>query len=265
MSIRTISISLFVAATTAVATPASADAAAPNAYFYSYFKQPLPLKLDTGRIAVQQRAADPAAAPDADLAAFGIAAADQTAWPIAGWSLANVPAASRDDAGIRGLVGRIAAEAGGLEFVSPVFLDEYGPVIITPDLLVGFEHGVTREQAEAILQQAAPGTVRDVDYSRMKDVYRFRSASKNGFEVLDAANALAQRAEVRFAEPDMIRTARMAGTMPNDPFFEWQWGLHNTGQNIFEGLSQLCCSAPCTGSCIFPCPDLCLSAGAPLA
>ena len=62
MSIRITSISLFVAAAiaTAATMPAVAADAAANDYFYSYFKQPLPLQLDTGRIAVQQRGADPA-------------------------------------------------------------------------------------------------------------------------------------------------------------------------------------------------------------
>lgn len=134
--------------------------------------------------------------------------------------------------------------------------DDHGPVVISSTLLVGFNDDVTATQARAALQQASPGTVLDVDYAGMPNVYRYRTALKDGLEVLAAANALAQRPEVKFAEPSMFRTVRLA-SVPDDPHFFRQWGLHNTGQNALEGLNDVCCVGSCTGPCWPPCPNIC--------
>ena len=71
----------------------------------------------------------------------------------------------------------------------------------------------------------------DRDWNGLPNVYRVHSQSHNGLEVLDAANALAQLPQVRYAEPDMIATCRMKRCVPNDPYFTDLWGLNNTGQS----------------------------------
>ena len=103
-------------------------------------------------------------------------------------------------------------------------------VIITRDIFVGFNENVTAARAQAILAESKAGAIFDRDWSKMKGVYRLRSASRDGFEVLEAANRLAERPEVKFAEPDRIITGRM-GFIPNDPGFPLVWGIHNTGQD----------------------------------
>src|SRR6202008_1299533 len=54
--------------------------------------------------------------------------------------------------------------------------------------------------------------------------------SRDGYQVLAAANRLAERTEVVYAEPDVIFTGR-ASLIPNDPGFTSCWGIHNTGQS----------------------------------
>src|SRR5262249_17250609 len=60
--------------------------------------------------------------------------------------------------------------------------------------------------------------------------YRVRHNGRNGFATLEAANRLAQRPEVLWAEPDMVFTGK-GDLLPNDPLFNQCWGLHNTGQS----------------------------------
>lgn len=89
-------------------------------YSYSYFKTPVPLGLETGRIAVftapgpavEGRDAEHGPRANPDLGSFGIAAAHVTPWAVAGWVMAEVPVEHRTDDGVRALLARVAAEGG---------------------------------------------------------------------------------------------------------------------------------------------------------
>lgn len=226
---------------------ASAGTASPAAYYYSYFKEQVPLDLATDQVALLQTDAGEQAEPLSGLEAFGLAGEDLQPGAIAGWWRATVPGDLRNQAGIKDLVTQIAEQADNVRFVSPVFVRENLPVVITPELLVGFHEGVTQKQARALHEGAAPGEISEVDFAGMKGVYRFQSSLTSGFDVLDAANELARRQEVKFAEPNLIFHAR-AAHIPNDLHFFRLWGLHNTGQNIFQGLPdipELCGDVPC--------------------
>ena len=198
------------------------------------------LLLDQARIAVFSEA-DAAGLRERGLPAAGIAADMLTPWPVAGWSLAAAPRAARSLDGIETLVAAVAADPR-IDFVSPVFVDdEGGPLIVTRDLLVGFHNGVSPQQAAAIVAQVDAGTVTDTDWAAMKGVYRLRSASHSGFDVLRAAADLAARPEVRFAEPDMIFTGQ-GSIYADDPGFANCWGVHNTGQ--FGGTPDMDMDGP---------------------
>jgi len=99
-------------------------------------------------------------------------------------------------------------------------------MMVRPFVLLRFNPGIDAETAEAIIAESRAGAIVDRDWAHMKGAYRLRSESRNGFDVLDAANRLATRPEVRWAEPDMIFTVRPA-LMPDDPLFDEQWALHN--------------------------------------
>jgi subtilisin family serine protease len=117
------------------------------------------------------------------------------------------------------------------QFVAPVFTgDDGGPTFVTPDLLVGFEPSVTEQSAEAILAELNAGDIIQRRFGNMPGAYHLRTRLKNGFDVLDVANKLAERPEVRFAEPDMIFTGQGAQFIPNDPGFTNLWGMQNTAQ-----------------------------------
>jgi subtilisin family serine protease len=147
---------------------------------------------------------------------------------VQGWSFVTTTASIQTEEAIARAVSQIAG-AELVEFVSPVFVDEEGePIVITPDILVGFDRNLDAARAEAILAESQAGEILDRDWANMKRTYRLRSASRDGFEVLEAANALARRSEVTFAEPDMMVTAH-AALIPDDTYFPFLWGLHNDG------------------------------------
>ncbi|MFZ4428985.1 MAG: S8 family serine peptidase [Phycisphaerales bacterium] len=192
-------------------------------YYFKTFEQ---LDLDPSQIAV--RGSDVAAIRQA-AAKAGLGAVKE--FTLAGWWMIEAPAG----ADIRDAVARLAAMPE-VSFATPVFLGlPLGPEQVrlplfpTPDVFVGFQEGATPAQRAAAVAGAgvlAKGELVDRDRGVMAGVDRIRAASKNGYEVLDAANAMAVRADVRFAEPDMV-IGGMGAFVPNDPLFSGQWALNN--------------------------------------
>lgn len=209
--------------------PANAAPKVSTDYFY-YFKDKRTLEIDPGVIALFR--SDPergVAAVDSQLALLGVSAASVTQPAIAGWSIANAPPTQRTSQSADNLA-RLIVEQGLADFVSPVFTGTGGgPIIVTQDILVGFRSDVAAGRVDEILSATPQLEIKNRDWSGMPNVYRLNSASRNGFDVLNEANALAERPEVRFAEPDMIFTA-WKDLIPDDTFFPELWGLHNSGQ-----------------------------------
>lgn len=194
---------------------------------YFHFKEPRPLTLDTSRIAVQHTTDAKVEAAQAIATKAGLGKPDVQNMPIARWRLLKNLAA-RPEAALPPLTTQMAQEPEA-EFVSPVFRSkEGGEVIITPHILVRFAPQVGKLQADKSLAEI--GAVEKSDWAGIKDAYRVRCSSRDGFEVLEAANRLAQRADVLWAEPDVIFTGRN-GFIPNDTNFGDCWGLRNTGQS----------------------------------
>lgn len=204
----------------------AAPALGASPFSYRYFKQPRELQLDVGRVAVLGSAGFGARSA---LAMKSLAGVADEQLPLPGVTLALVAPAARDALSVQAAVGE-AARSSDAEFVSPVFVGEDGgPLIVTRDVLVGFAENVTPGQARALLAAMIEGDVIDEAVGESPNVYRVRAHSRNGFDVLAAANALADRPEVRFAEPDMIFTGRGA-LIPNDPNFPDAWAFENTAQ-----------------------------------
>lgn len=230
--IRCTSVVLIMSALLAVlcVTPSGAE----SKWYGYHLDRKQPLTLDPARIALLQSPKQTRTDVVAQAARRkSLDATNLQAWPIEGWWIASTAEAVRSASGIEETLETLAGE-NAFSFVSPVFLgDGGGPIIITPEILVGFHDGVSSAGAESILGGATAATIVDRHWANMRGVYRLRHASRNGFEVLAAANALAERPEVRFAEPDVIFTGRST-LMPNDPGFtgDYLWGLHNTFEDV---------------------------------
>lgn len=229
-------ITLILAAGSAIPTAA---AQAEEGYFYMGNKERIPMALQTGRVAVFKEAAlaeETRAGADAELAAAlgeeGFAPGSLTKHAFKAWSYAAVPA-QRAGGDVEGLVRQLA-DAAVADFVSPVFEDEYGPRIVTRDIIVGFHPDITHEQADEVVAVMGTGEIVSREFSGMHNVYLVRSASRNGFEVLDKANATALRDEVAFAEPDMIFTV-VPDLIPNDPQFNQLWGIRQANDIDMDG------------------------------
>lgn len=173
------------------------------------YKQSTALRLDPTRVAVRA-----ATAPQQDAVAL-----------IKGWWLIPTPTTTRSAAEVRAFISaRVVAPSA--PYTAPVLLSDDGePIVPTPDILVGLVRANS-----AIAPNAVPaGTQLQQPWAALGSMRRARTTLRNGFAVIDAANALAVRPEIRLAEPDMIFTGTSDFT-PNDPFFSLSWHQRNTGQ-----------------------------------
>jgi subtilisin family serine protease len=213
-----------------VAAPiARGDQAVPtNRYI---FKQSVSLTLDSSRIAVHVGENGDAAAA---VAAVGLDPATITPTALAGWSMVSVPAApAGSSAGVDGYVAALAAQgggagAGGVDFASPVFIENGRAMWVMGEMFADFDASMKAEDRDALVN--AQLKVVSSTHGWIPNVDRFTLSSHSGYEVLAAANALSQNKDVRFAEPNWALVSKLA-FIPNDTYFNTQWGMHNTGQN----------------------------------
>lgn len=221
--------------------------------YYIYQGQQKALTLDAEHIAVRMSATPPngqsAAALPMSLISRGFTDADVVARPEAGWMIVN----AQNILSAPGPANQLASPAGAaqsdastihttinsvlnsgdpvIEFVSPVFRDTRdGPIIITPAILIGFKQDFPRQERNRIRTTVPEGAeAQQLEFSQPDDE-QWQVQSKDGFEVLSRANALASNPGVAYAEPDMLTTG-YSNLVSSDPNFGDSWGLNNTGQS----------------------------------
>ncbi len=207
---------------------AAGSASGPANFHYRYFKDSLPLSLEVERIAVYEEGQESRDGFGQDFALFGLSNADLKNHSWKDWATLSVPAHQQNENAVLGLVANLAANAD-VDFVSPIFRNELGPVIVTRDLLIGFHEKTPVERRRQIVQELAPGAILDEDFAGNPGLFRVRTETRDGLVVLELANLLADLDEVEFAEPDFIFTGKTDLT-PTDPEYPNLWGLNNTGQ-----------------------------------
>lgn len=200
-------------------------------HYYYVFDTPTALTINPRQVAVRRSSQALRSDLSEPMERIASVAPDAIeAWPIQGWSIGHLDATQRSSANLRQMTDDLADDPT-IEFASPVFVGlDGGPVIITQDLLVQFAPEVTQDEAEQTLAELGAGIVSEHGFGGLENACKVRSLSRSGFDVLDAANRLAQRDDVIFAEPDVIFTGRSAEAPPNDPLFGNLWGMENTGQ-----------------------------------
>ena len=144
-----------------------------------------------------------------------------------GWQVVELPEPVARAGGSRA-VARGLAEAG--YFATPVYLGENGgPLLPTPELLLRVREWVSPAAARGLFEVLEAGEVLDEEFGGMARAWRLDSGRRSGEEVLELVARLARRPEIEWVEPDWIVSGG-GDWLPNDPDFDKQWGLKNTGQ-----------------------------------
>lgn len=195
-----------------------------------YFDQRLDWPIDGRRLLVRaapgvdsellQAVATAAAAPVRHVEAFGV-----PSWFFL-WLDSPTPLAVDLNQRIELLL-----ESDRVEFASPVFFGEARDtwVGMTQEILVRF-HQAPGASPAALLPELAPELeVIEENFTGIERGFRLGSESRNGFEILELANGLAEDPRTEFAEPNTIFSGRHDDT-PNDPYYEDLWALDNVGQ-----------------------------------
>lgn len=225
----------------AVTSPFAAHAQdnPPSEYRY-YFKERIPLKLDPNRVAVFRTDTFGNRFSQPELSAHGIGILSDEDSTMPGWYIARL-AAGAARVSMRDRVLDLAYDPT-LEFAAPVFIgNDGGTVVPTQIILAGFSAELTEAECADLIAQMGIGDVIKADYANTKNLYKIRSQERSGFNVLDAANSLAEHPDIRFAEPDMLFTG-FADLIPTDPDFGTSWGLHNDGTT--GGIEDMDMDAP---------------------
>src|SRR5262245_19192921 len=100
-----------------------------------------------------------------------------------------------------------------------------GPAAVPGQIVVAFRTGVDGAERAAARSAADVRAERNLLLPGTQLVQVER-----GQTVAEAIEALEQRPDVRYAEPNWIYETD--ATTPNDPLFGGLWGLHNTGQAV---------------------------------
>jgi hypothetical protein len=129
-------------------------------YSYYYFKEQNQLRLDMTRIAILYAQDERGGAMvEPDLSPYGLDVATVEPMAVRGWSFVKTTASIRTDSVIRRAASQVAA-GEPVEFVSPVFVDDEGdPIVVTPDILVGFDRSLDPARAESILAESGAGEI----------------------------------------------------------------------------------------------------------
>ena len=127
--------------------------------------------------------------------------------------------------------GVAAADGSSAVGVGPVASLQrlgWGGEFVPDEAVVQFKRAPTKTDL-----QIAAVNVEASSWQRMLLANTYVFELDQGTSVLDAVEGLAARSDVVYAEPNYIYQA--AATFPNDPSFQQNWGLHNTGQSINGG------------------------------
>lgn len=99
-----------------------------------------------------------------------------------------------------------------------------GTRYVENEILVKFRPGI---EAGGVRSLAASLRFKEIESLERIGVRRVRTPDRAAFD--RALADLRSRPEVEYADPNYLLSA---ASLPNDPYFHWQWGLRNTGQIV---------------------------------
>ncbi|MDK2931475.1 MAG: large repetitive protein [Bacillota bacterium] len=110
------------------------------------------------------------------------------------------------------------------------------------EYLVRFQDGVLKEDALGVLGHAGMEVLKEIYFKPSKafpdglTIYHVKAAA--GVRAEDAARALKADSRVKYAAPNrkLYADGPTVRAVPSDPYFNYMWGLNNTGQEFDGGL-----------------------------
>jgi len=96
------------------------------------------------------------------------------------------------------------------------------------EIIVQFNETLNAFDIDKIEEQFALQKIKTVTFSPNTFIYK---TNKKGLEIIDVANSLYHSGLVAYAYPNLHRKKQKKQTIPNDPLFNDQWHLRNTGQS----------------------------------
>jgi subtilisin family serine protease len=112
------------------------------------------------------------------------------------------------------------------------------PEYVPDTVLVAFQPRVPESQKDMIVKQVSPNLEIDASPQPSPFFSRLHISGLGASQNMTVENTIAllkQDPRIRVAEPDYI--VHTTATVPNDPNFNLLWGLQNTGQSPFYGVS----------------------------
>jgi len=101
------------------------------------------------------------------------------------------------------------------------------PIIETDEILVRFKPGVSSSRARELALSVGAALGAPIGATSPNGYLAYVNANTTA---IDASNALYQKSEVQWAQPNFIWKKQLR-FVPNDPLYPQQWHLKNTGQN----------------------------------
>ncbi len=206
----------------------------PNWYYY--FKTRVAMQLDHSRLAVK---VDGNLQGDQQaLAARLVAAAQQAGVVIRsggkagfGWQFVTLERPLADAAAANAMIEDLTKLAE-FAFVTPVFMsdDVEGGFLFFADKVLAMAN--KREDTKGVVAMAdsSLSLVQD-NFGEMRGAVMMTSSDRNGYRVMQKANALAENGLMKWAHPAMICSLKLETTTPTDDLYDTQW-QHNQASDF---------------------------------
>ncbi|MFN5944416.1 MAG: S8 family peptidase [Phycisphaerae bacterium] len=206
-----------------------APANTPNWYYY--LKTRVAMQLDHTRLAVK---VDPNIAPE-QAAARLITAAQRAGIAIrsggkasSGWQFVTFERPFADAAAANTMIDDLT-KLNEFPFVAPVFMsdDVQGGFLFFTDRVMAL---ATKRDAtkQALASANNPFAILEENFGLMPGVAFMGTSERNGYRVMQQANALAQHPLMKWAHPAMICSVKLESVTPNDPLYDTQWQHNQT-------------------------------------
>jgi len=129
---------------------------------------------------------------------------------------------------INKLIDRFARKPQ-VEFVSPIFNYQGTKMALSDEIIVKFKSTATDTEISELNQKYGATIVKSGVLSEKGYILKLPQR-KSAKDVLNIANTYYKNPIVEYAHPNFLRLLKPVAT-PDDPYFDEQWNLNNTGQN----------------------------------